>query len=147
MKKASYYIKFFILFVAIFLSSCLSRHEDHGYIFEGVNEEVLNNGSASQREVRMIMGSPSLITRHNDGENWFYWSGNVKKLLFFKSRVVKRRVLVVKFMKNGLIKDSVNYDFDDQREYSFNKNRTAVNNDKESLWKAIFGNIGHVTPQ
>ena len=93
------------------------------------------------------MGSPTVKIYEENGENWVYFSENVKKLLFFKPKIVKRELFVVKFNGRGKVNGFAEYSLNDQREVSFDHDQTAVSDKKPGFFSSIIGNIGQVTPQ
>ena len=56
MQKATSYIKFFSIIFLLLISSCLSRFEDHGYIFESIKKEDLSVDLSSKNEVLELWG-------------------------------------------------------------------------------------------
>ncbi len=150
MQKATNYIKFIKLFLilAFFLtSSCLSHYQDHGYIFESIEKDQLKADLSSKNEVYAVMGSPTIKFEGENGENWVYYSENVRKLLFFKPKIMKREVFVVKFKDNDIIEEFATYSLNDQREIDFDEDFTQASDKKPGFFDSIFGNIGQVTPQ
>ncbi len=147
MQKARIFIKFFIVCVFFMLSACLSRHQDHGYIFESIKKDDLRVDLSSKNEVFAVMGSPTVKIYEENGEHWVYFSENVKKLLFFKPKIVEREVFVVKFNDSDKVKEFATYSLNDQRKIDFEAQTTAVLDRKPGFFKSIIGNIGQVTPQ
>ena len=147
MQKATNYIKFFLLIASLLLSSCLSRFEDHGYIFEGIAKNDVKIDISDKREILMLMGSPTVMIYGENSENWIYLSENVKELLFFKPKIVKREVFVVKFAKNDRVSEFESYSLDNQREFNFDQSITAVSSTKKGFFESIFSNIGQITPE
>lgn len=147
MQKATNYIKFFLLIATLLLSSCLSRFEDRGYIFEGVAKNDLKVDISDKKEVLMFMGSPTIKMYGDNSENWIYLSENVKELLFFRPKIVKREAFVVKFAQNNRIHEIESYDLDNQRSFSFDQTSTDVSSQNKGFFESIFGNIGQITPE
>lgn len=150
MQKATNYIKFLKIFLilAFFLtSSCLSRYQEHGYIFESIEKDEIETDLSSKNQVFAIMGSPTITVDDENGENWVYFSENVRNLLFFKPKVIKREIFVVKFDENDIVNEFATYSLNDQRDIDFDGDFTNSSNKKPGFFKSLFGNIGQVTPQ
>ncbi len=135
------------LFITSALTSCLSRVDKHGYMFDLSDHHLLQSGITTKERVLNIMGSPTVVADLNDDEIWIYYAEDVKRLLFFKPDVVARNVISIKFDDSQTIKELVNYDISHESTLEFASNYTKVNSVKHGFFKSLFGNIGQVRPQ
>lgn len=135
------------LFLISAATSCISRVDKHGYMFELSDHHLLQSGITTKDRVLNIMGSPTIIADINDDETWIYYSEDVKKLLFFTPDVVSRNVISIKFDDSQTIKELTNYDISHESKLEFASNYTKVNSVKHGFFKSLFGNIGQVRPQ
>ncbi len=134
------------LLILIFLTSCLSRVENKGYSFDLTDYKV-KKGLSSKSEISKNMGSPTLINYIDNEIFWIYLEEEVRKLLFFKPKVIKRKILVMTFDKDNIVKEFSNYNLEDENHIKFSKNKTKVREIEKSFASDLFGNIGQVAPQ
>ena len=135
------------IFLLIASSSCVSRVDKMGYMFELSDHDVLQEGVTSKERVLKIMGSPTLISDF-DSEVWIYYSEDVKNFLFFKPEVTERNVLVIKFNDAQIIKEMKKINFaDEAKKLNFVSNYTAVDSHKTGFFKSIFSNVGQIKTQ
>jgi outer membrane protein assembly factor BamE (lipoprotein component of BamABCDE complex) len=132
-----------ILLSIILLTSC-SQIEKRGYSFELSDYQNLKEGINNKNNTLDAMGYPSLTNNSADEELWIYYSENIKKLLFFKPKILDRKIITVSFNADQTIKQIKTYDLANQNQINFNPDYTQVESAKISWWKQIFGNIGQV---
>lgn len=147
MQKARNYFKFFLIFLFLTISSCLSRYNDHGYMFKDVDIDMIDPGFSNKKQVLAIMGSPTVTLYGENSENWIYLAEKVRNLLFLIPKTTERRVFSVYFDNNGIVAKASELSLEDQRQYVFDQEEGLVSDHKKGLFDAIFGNIGQVTPQ
>lgn len=141
-----------LLLIAIFLltstSSCVSRVEKRGYMFDLSDYQMLQEGVTSKERVIRIMGSPTLISDLDLEESWIYYSEDVKNFLFFKPDIIARTAMVVRFNEFNTIKELKIIDLASEDKYlNFATNYTLVNSHKTGFFKSIFSNVGQVKAQ
>ena len=132
------------IFCALFISSC-SQIEKRGYSFELSGYEELHENIHNKEDVKKLMGYPTFTDYNENGnETWFYYSEEVKNLLFFRPKILSRQITSIKFGKNQIISQITNYDLEDEKELKFSQNLTPVKINEKRWWQKIFGNIGSV---
>lgn len=137
-----------IILSLLALSSCLSKPESHGYTFEGINLEQLQEQITSKERVLKVMGSPSLISDLDNEEAWIYYSENTEGFLFFRPKVTERNVLVLRFDESETLKELQKLSFEnEEKKLQFVSNHTKVETRKIGFFKAIFSNVGQVKTQ
>lgn len=140
------------LFSIIFLtalSSCVSRLDKHGYMFDLSDSEMLQEGVTSKERVLRVMGSPTVVSDLDSDETWIYYSENVDNFLFFKPDVVERNVIVLSFNDSGTVKEikKINLEQEDKN-LNFVSNYTQVQSHQDAgFFKSILSNVGQVKPQ
>jgi outer membrane protein assembly factor BamE (lipoprotein component of BamABCDE complex) len=142
--KMRNFLSVLLLFVVI---SCISRVEKKGYMFDISGVEFLETGVTGKDKALQIMGSPTIASYLDDDELWIYYSEEIRHLLFFKPKVLQRRVLTLDFDRSGTLKYMKNYDLSDEKDVEFASKKTEVESAKIGFFKALFGNIGQVRPQ
>ena len=139
---------FFAVLLLLLASSCLSRLEKRGYMFNLSDHEILLEGVTSKEKVVKLMGSPTLISDLDIEEAWIYYSEDVNSVLFFKPKITSRTILVIKFDQLNVIKDLKKLDFlVEEKKLEFNSNYTKVESYEAGLFKAIFSNVGQIKAQ
>lgn len=134
------------LLIITTLSSCISRSNKHGYMFDLSDHEQLKEEATTRDRVLLIMGSPTLIADLNDEETWIYFAEETKNLLFFKPKVIDRKIISIKF-NDDTIKELQHYNLSHQTNLEFNSEYTKVNSNKTGFFASIFSNIGQIKSQ
>ncbi len=142
-------MKIFLLsiFLLLVASSCVSRVDKHGFMFEFSDHEMLQEGVTTRERVLKMMGSPTLISDLDQDEVWIYFSEDLKRFLFFKPKIIERNVLVIRF-KADTIKELKKLTLKDEaQKLDFVSDYTVVNGHKAGFLKSIFSNVGQIKPQ
>ena len=74
MQNARSYLKFFYIFLLMITSSCLSRYENHGFMFQDIEKEAVTQSVSDKKQVLSVLGSPSFILKDKNSEKWVYFS-------------------------------------------------------------------------
>ena len=136
------------IFLLIFASSCASRVEKHGYMFDLSDHHLLQEGITTKERAAKIMGSPSFVSALDADETWVYYSEDVKNFLFFIPDVTSRSLLFVRFDKKDMVKEVSRLGLDDEeKNLEFATNYTFVDSHKTGFLKSLFSNVGKVKPQ
>ncbi|MBM3580297.1 MAG: outer membrane protein assembly factor BamE [Alphaproteobacteria bacterium] len=128
----------------LLLSSCVTRLEKHGYMFDLSDYQLIQDGVTSKERLLKIMGSPTLIT---ENDIWIYYAEDVEHFLFFKPKIVDRKILTMRFDRHDIVQSlhTVSLEHED-KQLSFATNQTAVRNHDSGLFKSFFSNVGQVKP-
>lgn len=137
---------YFYCILLFILTSCITRYEKQGYMFELSDHALIQEGITSKERVLKIMGSPTIISDF-DEEAWIYYSEDVKKLLFFLPDIEKREILVLKFDKFNVVNKLQKIDLADGAKINFISDYTNVDSHKTGIFKSFFSNVGQVRPQ
>jgi outer membrane protein assembly factor BamE (lipoprotein component of BamABCDE complex) len=133
-----------VILLALSLTSCLTRVEKKGYMFDLSDANLLQEKVTSKDETLRYMGYPTLTSYINE-EVWIYMAEDKKHLLFFKPKTVSREVLVIKFDDKNTIKTLQRLSLKDgDNKLHFSPKYTEVMDNDESFFKSLFGNIGQV---
>ncbi len=137
-----------IIFLLIALSSCVSRLEKRGYVFDLSGYELLQEGVTNKEKVLKIMGSPTLISDLDNDEAWIYYAEDVENFLFFKPDIKDRNILVLRFNESETIKELKKISFaNEEKRLSFVSSYTNVESHKVGFFKLIFSNVGQIKAQ
>lgn len=135
------------LILLFFLASCISRVDRHGFMFEFSDVELLQKGVTDKESVKKIMGSPTLVSDFGNNESWIYFSEDLESFLFFKPKIIKRKILLVSFDIDK-ISNLESFDLNSETNDSkFVSDFTNVDGHKPNFIKSIFSNVGQVKPQ
>ncbi len=141
------HLRFLIIIFIFAINSCSSRVDKHGFMFEFSDHELLQEGVTSKERVLKMMGSPTLVSDFDNQEAWIYFSEDLKKFLFFKPEVVKRKILLLRF-KDNTISNLQSFDLGNESEnLKFASEFTVVDSHKIGFFKSIFSNVGQIKPQ
>jgi outer membrane protein assembly factor BamE (lipoprotein component of BamABCDE complex) len=136
-------LRSFICLSLFFIASC-QQVQKRGFAFDLSDYDRLQEGINDKDDVLEAMGYPSFTSENKDGEAWVYYSEDVQKLLFFKTKILERQMVAFSFAADGKIANIGEYDLDDEKEVAFSGKITKVASQKKSWWKRIFDNIGQV---
>lgn len=140
--------KILLLATIIILGSCSKRIENKGYIFDQTNLNSIAKGITSKNKVIEIMGYPNWHRGLSD-YRLIYQAEEIKHFLFFKPKIISRKVLILDFDEENILSKIQELDLrDENKEFKFAKKYTAVyGHKKPGFFKALFSNIGQVRPQ
>ena len=131
----------YIFFIILVTTSCSVKPIDkyHGVAFlEKKQKELLINKS-NKNDIIKILGSPSTESILED-DLWIYIENRKSKssiLKLGKEIVLTSNVLVLEIDKKGMLKSKKFFNIDDQNDYSFNKNETAMSNKDSFVYGVI----------
>jgi outer membrane protein assembly factor BamE (lipoprotein component of BamABCDE complex) len=136
------------LFVITALSSCASKLDKRGYMFDLSDHELLQEGVTTKSRLLKNMGSPTLISDLKEDEAWIYYSEILKSFLFFTPKITERTILVARFDKSDNLEKLERISLSNENtDIKFFPDYTMVESHKVSLIKSLFTNVGKITPQ
>ena len=91
--------------IALSVSACSARLESHGNIPNPEIVESIRIGKSNRAQVSEMLGTPSARATF-DQESWYYVGTRTKKFAFLKEEVLGRKVLVIRFNKQGIVQQS-----------------------------------------
>lgn len=136
------------IILLIATSSCITRLEKHGYMFDQADYEMMQEGITSKEKVLRIFGSPTIISDLDNDEAWIYYSEEVKRLLFFMPKITERNIIVIRFNHEDVISKLRKIDLtQEEKKLKFSAQHTVVESQKIGFFKSLFGNVGQVKTQ
>ena len=99
----------------------------------------------TQSQVEEILGSPSAVSTLDSNE-WIYMSSTLKKVAFFKPKIMDRNILAIRFDKNGTVTDIAKLDKESGRQISIDTDKTESEGHKIGFFKKYFGGVGTYMP-
>lgn len=127
--------------VAAALSACSPTVDTRGNIAEADRMALIQPGVSTQEEVAGILGSPSSIGTF-DPNVWYYIGQRTEKTAFFNPDIVERKVVVVHFDEQGVVRDLGTLDQADGQEIALVDRRTPTAGKELGFFEQILGNIG-----
>ena len=142
--KSLIILKVTILLLLIFLASCINDIEKKGYSFELSDYKLVKDGISNKQSVINFMGSPTFISNFEGEELWVYFSEDIRRILFFKPKILDRKIMVISFDKTDIVDRISNYSLNDEENIRFTADYTEVKSHQKGFWLRIFKNIGQV---
>lgn len=140
-------MRYLLILLLFFLTSCISNIQKHGYMFDLVDQTYLTPGVTSKNRLLNIMGSASYISYLGDEEVWLYFYEKTNRILFFKPKILERKILLVSF-DDDVISKMRQFDLSNENDkFKFSQKFSEVETEDEGFFKALFGNVGQVSAQ
>lgn len=126
-------------------SACAPVMETHGYFSKKEDLDAAREGGLSQREIEMMMGSPSTIAAF-DPNTWYY-IGSITNAFAWKAPVViSRHVVAIQFdEETKTVKDVKEYTVLDGRVIAFSDDVTPTKGRELSVLEQLLGNVGRTS--
>jgi outer membrane protein assembly factor BamE (lipoprotein component of BamABCDE complex) len=110
--------------------------------------QMVQDGVTSKERLLKLMGSPTLVASFDDDEVWIYYEEDVNHFLFFKPKIIERKILALRFNKSDIVSELRNIGLANELQgMNFAANHTEVDDHQRGLFKSFFGNIGQIKPQ
>jgi len=129
------------LAVFFIMTGCESHVDSRGNSPDPKTVKSIQPGVHKRQDVERRLGTPSTTTAF-DNEVWYYISGRVKSVAFFKPKLLKRRILTVKFDKNGIVQQIYELDTTKQKEIVFIERETPTKGKELTFIQQVIGNVG-----
>ncbi len=123
------------------LAACLARIETRGNIPDTERLAELRPGEYSRKEVLEMLGSPSSIASF-DSETWYYISERTETVAFFAPEIKERKVLMVRFDKEGILSDMRQIGLEEGFVVEPVGRETPTAGNKITVMEQLFGNLG-----
>ena len=129
------------LVALLVLGACAPRMDNHGNIPDQEIIESIRIGQSNREQVSSMLGSPS--TRATFGlESWYYVGARTSKFAFFDPEIVERKVLVIRFDKDGVVQQVERLDKSDGREVQVVDRKTPTRGKELTILEQLLGNVG-----
>ncbi len=126
---------------SLMLSACTSQLATRGNLPDPDRLSEIVAGEVHAREVAEILGTPSTFSTFG-GESWYYISERVEYYAFFEPKILDRKVVQVKFTKEGMVEWLDQRDNQHGRKVAFVERKTATAGNEITFFEQIFGNLG-----
>ena len=123
---------------ALLLSACAPTVLHHGYLPRKGDLEQLHEGM-TKAEVEALLGSPSTTaTIETLNDSYYYISSTVKQTAFLKPKEVDRRVLAIRFDRNGRVKSFAVYGLEDGQVVNISDRKTPAAGKELGVLASLF---------
>ena len=112
------------------------------------NDEIfqqLNIGKSTKSKVKKILGEPLILDNQLE-ETWIYFSQKIEKFAFFEPKLSSRKVILLSFKNNILIKKET-FSQKDSKIIEISTKKVISGGRKLTVLQQIFGNIGNFSSQ
>jgi outer membrane protein assembly factor BamE (lipoprotein component of BamABCDE complex) len=141
-------MKYFLIIATLLTASCISNINKHGYMFDLVDENYVEEGVTTKVRIKNELGSPTYVSYIDQDEVWLYFYEKTDRILFFKPKILERKILLVNFKGTDTAKEVRKYDLlDEDDKFKFNSKITKVESKEDGFFKGLFGNVGQVSAQ
>ena len=127
--------------VVLALSACESRLDTRGNLLDPELVVEITPGEQTRDEVAAILGSPSSITPFGS-DTWYYISQRTETFAFLAPKVTERKILVVKFDKDGKVAKVNTVGLEAGQVINPIQRKTMTHGNKMTVIEQLVGNLG-----
>jgi len=131
----------FSIGLVVLLSACTPKIDIRGNLPDPERLSEIAPGEQSRIEVEEILGTPSSIAVF-DQETWLYVSQRTETLAFFEPEVKERKVVILKFDKDGIVSDVETLSAENGKIIQPIDRKTPTAGNEFTLIDQLFGNLG-----
>ncbi len=130
-----------LLCAGVMISACTSRYATRGNLPDPDRLAEVVPGEVHARDVAEILGTPSTFSTFA-GESWYYISERVEYYAFLEPEILERKVVQVRFSKDGTVEWVGQKDSQQTRNIAFVDRVTPTAGNEITFFEQIFGNLG-----
>jgi len=136
-------IVYFALTVVVVgsLGACTPRIDVRGNMPDPERLSEIKPGEFSRDEITEILGSPSSVAAF-DQETWYYVSQRTETVAFFEPEVKERKILILRFDKDGTLSDMETLSAEDGQKILPVDRKTPTAGNEMTVLDQLFGNLG-----
>lgn len=123
------------------LAGCSPTLNNHGNIPEAELIESIRIGSSNREQIAAMLGNPSAVATF-DKEAWYYVGMRTSQLAFLEPEILERKVLVVRFDKQGVVQQVEHLDKQDGRDIQIVDRKTPTRGKELTILEQLLGNVG-----
>ncbi|NQU58169.1 MAG: outer membrane protein assembly factor BamE [Rhodospirillales bacterium] len=125
----------------VLLSACTPKIDVRGNLPDPERLSEIAPGEQSREEIQEILGTPSSIAVF-DQETWLYVSQRTETLAFFEPEVKERKVVILKFDKDGIVSAVETLSAENGKRIEPIDRKTPTAGNEFTLIDQLFGNLG-----
>lgn len=123
------------------LAGCSPTLSNHGNIPEAELIESIRIGSSNRKQIAAMLGNPSTVATF-DKESWYYVGMRTSQVAFLEPKILERKVLVVRFDKQGVVQQVEHLDKQDGRDVQIVGRKTPTRGKELTILEQLLGNVG-----
>ena len=134
------YLKFFIIFIILFSSSCTSNIQKNGLSITTINQIEIKIGETTKDDLNNKYGPPIFESIFNN--NIIYYASHTSSYLNFNPRKTKQ-LIVFKIIldNNNIVRNVQKYTEKKAKDIVISKMNTNDKDNKGVFWKQILNNM------
>ncbi len=125
----------------VMLAACTPRVDVRGNLPDSDLLADIEVGHINKRQVADLIGSPSSISPFSS-DTWYYVSERTETVAFFEPEVLERKVLIIRFDKQGVAREVKTLGLEDARKIALVERTTPTAGTELTVLKQLFGNLG-----
>lgn len=134
-----------VAFLAAATIACAPVETSHGYFPRTADILTIKEGSHSEQQIELMLGSPSTIGSFGD-DTWYYINSSSQSFAWKAPVVVSRAVFAIKFdSETKMVKSVSNYTIENGRVIAFSGDVTPTRGRELSFLEQLIGNVGRVS--
>lgn len=123
------------------LSACSPNLNNHGNIPDAEIVKSIRVGKSNRDQVSAMLGTPSAVATF-DKEAWYYVGSRTSQIAFWEPDLLERKVLVVRFDKQGVVQQVERLDKQDGRDVQIVDRKTPTRGKELTILEQLLGNVG-----
>ncbi|MFT7571775.1 MAG: outer membrane protein assembly factor BamE (lipoprotein component of BamABCDE complex) [Paracoccaceae bacterium] len=127
--------------VAGLLAGCSPTLNSHGNIPNAELIQSIRIGSSNREQISAMLGNPSTVATF-DKESWYYVGMRTSQIAFLEPEILERRVLVIRFDKQGIVQQVERLDKQDGRNVQIVDRKTPTRGKELTILEQLLGNVG-----
>ncbi len=131
----------FSLGLIALLGACTPKIDVRGNLPDPERLSEIAPGEQSRAEVEENLGTPSSVAVF-DQETWLYVSQRTETLAFFEPEVKERKVVILKFDKDGIVSNIETLSAENGKKIHPVERKTPTAGNEFTLIDQLFGNLG-----
>ncbi|MXQ07090.1 outer membrane protein assembly factor BamE [Alphaproteobacteria bacterium GH1-50] len=128
----------------LFLASCATLEDRHGYIPEQSSLDTIVVGRDTQDTVALLIGRPGTTGVIQD-TGWYYVRSDYERFLWREPVEVDREVVAISFTGSGVVSNIERFGLEDGRIVALNRRVTDSNIEGVSFLRQLFSNFGNLS--
>ena len=121
--------------------ACSPRLDSHGNMPDQDLIDSIRIGKSNRTQISEMLGTPSARATF-DQEAWYYIGTNTSKFAFLEKEVLERKVLVIRFDKQGIVRQVERLNKKDGREVQIVDRKTPTRGKELTILEQLLGNVG-----
>ena len=130
--------------LATLATGCSPKFNNHGNIPQGELIDSIRIGSSNREQVSAMLGNPSAVATF-DNEAWYYVGSRTSQIAFLDPKILERKVLVVRFDKQGIVRQVERLEKQDGRDIQVVDRKTPTRGKEFTILEQLLGNVGKFT--